>query len=258
MGIINVTPHSPNSPDPSVDFKQSDAIATAERMVEEGVTIIDLGGESTNPYSQRPSLQEEIDRVIPVLEVIQHLPVLISIDTSQPALMEEAISKGAHIWNDVRGLRRAGSLELLAKTDIGVIIMHMQGEPENMMDNPSYHNVVEDITTYLSERVEACESAGIERDRICIDPGIGFGKSTEHDIELMQGLASFKKLNCPLLVGASRKKFLGKLTGRVAADRLGSSIAVAMMAVMNGANIVRVHDVKETVDALKMLEVINE
>lgn len=254
MGIINVTPNS--FADPYLNFKHSDAIASAERMVEEGAKIIDLGGESTNPYSQRPTVQEEIDRVMPVLEAINDLPVLISIDTSQPAVMQEAISKGAHIWNDVRGLRVPGAIELLAKTDIGVIIMHMQGEPENMMDNPTYNNVVEDITKYLSERITVCESAGIELNRICIDPGIGFGKNTEHDVELLQGLETFKKLNCPLLVGASRKKFLGKLTGRQAADRLGSSIAVAMIAAMNGANIIRVHDVKETVDALKMWEVV--
>lgn len=256
MGIINITPNSFS--DPGVNFARADAVASAHRMVEEGAQIIDLGGESTNPYSQRVSVQEELDRVMPVLEAIKDLPVLISIDTSQPIVMQEAISKGAHIWNDVRGFRVPGAIELLAKTDVGAIIMHMQGEPETMQDNPSYENVVDEIEDYLSERVNACILAGVDRDRICIDPGIGFGKSTEHCVELLQKLDAFKKINCPLLVGVSRKTFLGKLTGKNPTDRLGPSIAAATIAAIHGANIIRVHDVKETVDALKIVEVVYE
>lgn len=256
MGVINITPNSFS--DPGVNFARADAIASAERMVEEGAQIIDLGGESTNPYSQRASIQEELDRVIPVLEAIIDFPALISIDTSQPVVMQEAISKGAHIWNDVRGFRLPGAIELLAKSDVGAIIMHMQGEPETMQDNPSYHNVIEDIIEYFSQRVSACKLAGVDRERICIDPGIGFGKSTEDCVKLLRKLDAFKELNCPLLFGASRKTFLGKLTGRNPTDRLGPSIAAAIIAVMNGANIIRAHDVKETVDALKIVDAVYE
>lgn len=256
MGIINVTPDSMS--DGGVHLNPTDAIASAERMIEEGAKIIDIGGESTRPFSNaRPSLQEELDRIMPVLEGVKDFSTIISIDTSKPDVMREAIKHGAHIWNDVRGLRNEGSIELLAESDIGVCIMHMQGEPDNMQDNPEYGDVIADIKQYLSDKVDKCLAAGISRDRICLDPGIGFGKTTEHCLDLLKGVQSFKSLGLPVLIGASRKTFLGKITDRDPTDRFGPSIASAIIAAMNGADIIRVHDVKETVDALKILEAYN-
>lgn len=252
MGIINVTPDSFS--DGGVHFDTADAISSAKKMLENGARIIDVGGESTCPYAKPASLQEELDRVLPVIEGLNDSDAIISVDTSRPEVVKEAIKLGAHIWNDVRGLRHPGALELLSTSDIGVIIMHMRGEPDNMQDNPQYNDVIQDIFEYLEERVQICLDNGISKSRICIDPGIGFGKTTDHCLSLLRGIDSFKQMGLPVMIGASRKTFLGKLTGCDPKDRLGPSIISAGIAAMNGADIIRVHDVKETVDALKILD----
>jgi len=255
MGVINVTPDSFSD---GGKFSTADAaIQQAEEMFEVGAAIVDVGGESTRPGAGKVSESEEIDRVIPVIEGIAgDADRVISIDTSKPAVMRAAAGAGASMINDVFALRRDGALEAAAALDTAVCLMHMQGEPGTMQDEPAYTDIPGDILSFLSERVSACQAAGIERDRIVIDPGFGFGKTHEHNVRLLASLERFQELGMPVLVGLSRKRTLGALTGKAVNERLPSAIAAAVLAVERGANIVRTHDVDETVDALKIANAI--
>ena len=256
MGVLNVTPDSFS--DGGLYRAPGAALARAEQMVEEGATIVDVGGESTRPGASRVDSLEEIRRVLPVIErIAARLPLLISVDTSNPELMRRAASAGAHMINDVRALRVPGALEAAAAGNLGVCLMHMRGEPPDMQRDPVYGDVVAEIREFLQERVRACEEAGIERERLCLDPGFGFGKTTAHNLELLQHLAEFASLDRPLCVGLSRKSLVAALTGRPAAERMAGSVALATVAVLRGARIVRAHDVAATVDAVRIANVMH-
>ncbi len=255
MGILNVTPDSFSD---GGRFLHADtAIAQAMQMAEDGAAIIDVGGESTRPGASPVSVQEELDRVIPVIEALRdNLPIPVSIDTSKPEVMAAAVQAGAGLINDVNALRSKGAVEQAAKLGVPVCLMHMQGQPDSMQHAPRYDNVLGEVSAFLSERLDACIEQGIACEHILIDPGFGFGKTLEHNLELLRRLRELEKLGCPLLVGLSRKSMLGTLTGREPEQRVAASVAAALLAVERGASIVRVHDVAETVDALKVLEAV--
>jgi dihydropteroate synthase len=256
MGVLNVTPDSFS--DGGLYRAPGAALGRAEQMVEEGATIVDVGGESTRPGASRVDSLEEIRRVLPVIErIAARLPLLISVDTSNPELMRRAASAGAHMINDVRALRVPGALEAAAAGKLGVCLMHMRGEPPDMQRDPVYGDVVAEIREFLQQRVRACREAGIERERLCLDPGFGFGKTTAHNLELLQHLAEFASLDRPLCVGLSRKSLVAALTGRPAAERMAGSVALATVAVLRGARIVRAHDVAATVDAVRIANVMH-
>jgi dihydropteroate synthase len=251
MGVLNVTPDSFSDGGDFIDLPR--AVARAVEMAEQGVSIVDVGGESTRPGAPEISVQQELDRVLPVIEVLHsELPIPLSIDTSKPEVMRAAITAGAGFINDVNALRSDQALEVAAATTVPICLMHMQGSPRTMQQEPQYDSVVDDILTYLAQRISACEKAGIPRDRLIIDPGFGFGKTLEHNLALLAGLDRFHSLGLPILVGISRKSMLGALTGRPVEQRLAASLAAAVLAVERGADILRVHDVGETVDALKV------
>ncbi len=255
MGVLNVTPDSFSDGGKFLDH--DDALRQAEVIVNAGASIIDVGGESTRPGADRVSEPEELDRVIPVIEAITAISdIAISIDTSKPAVMQAAVEAGAVMINDVYALRQQGAVDLMSKLDAAVCIMHMQGEPGTMQDKPKYKAIPGDILEFLSDRISACRSAGIGADRIVVDPGFGFGKTHEHNVCLLAGLEQFQELEMPLVVGLSRKRTLGALTGKAVGERLPSGIAAAVLAVERGANIVRTHDVGETVDALKIAKAV--
>ena len=252
MGILNVTPDSFSDGGRYLDPQA--ALDHARRMLAEGATLIDVGGESTRPGAAAVSAEEEIRRVVPVIEALRReTPALISVDTSKPEVIRAAAAAGAHLINDVRGLRLPGALEAAAATPCAVCLMHMQGEPGTMQHNPHYDDVVAEVRTYLQQRVAACAAAGIARERIVLDPGFGFGKTVAHNLELMRRLPELLKDGLPLLLGMSRKSTLGALTGRGPEDRLAGSLALALLAAQAGAGILRVHDVAATVDVLKVL-----
>ena len=248
MGVINVTPDSFSDGGHFLDSKQ--AVAHARRLIDEGADILDIGGESTRPGAASVTLDEERRRVMPVLEALAGGDVPFSLDTRKPALMLEAIAAGAAMINDVTALSASGALEAVAKAPVAVCLMHMQGDPGTMQANPSYRDVVGEVSGYLAGRIAAAERAGIARDRIVADPGFGFGKTVEHNLALLRALGEFSQLGVALLAGLSRKAMLGKLTGREPAERVHASVAAALVAVQNGAHIVRVHDVAATRDAL--------
>lgn len=251
MGVLNITPDSFS--DGGRFLQVDDATRQAERMQAAGAAIIDVGGESTRPGAERISEGEELDRVIPVIESISGCSdVSISIDTSRPAVMRAAVAAGASMINDIYALRQEGAIEAALQLGTAVCLVHMQGEPGTMQHQPDYKDIPGDILEFLSHRLAACRNAGIEPDRIVIDPGFGFGKTHEHNVRLLARLERFQKLEMPLLVGLSRKSTLGYLTGKGAEDRLSPGIAAAVLAVERGANIVRTHDVEPTVDALKI------
>jgi dihydropteroate synthase len=219
--------------------------------VAEGAAIIDVGGESTRPGAQPVSLQEELDRVVPVVEALAgRLDALISVDTMKPAVMSEAVKAGAGLINDVQALRAPGALEAAAASGAAVCLMHMQGTPRTMQDEPHYDDVTGEVEQFLRERAAACEAAGIAAARICIDPGFGFGKNLEHNLQLLAGLPRLTAGPWPVLVGLSRKSMLGRITGRAVTDRLAGSVALATIATLHGARIVRAHDVAATRDAV--------
>ncbi len=257
MGILNVTPDSFS--DGGRFFAKATALEWARQMVEEGAAIIDIGGESTRPGARPVSVQEELDRVIPVIEVLAaELPLPISIDSSKPQVMREAVAAGAGLINDVMAFRAEGGLAAAVDTAVPICLMHMQGEPRTMQESPSYRDVVADVMGFLQERVQACLAAGVAPSRLVIDPGFGFGKTLEHNLSLLKNLKRFTELQLPLLVGISRKSMIGTLLGGVPADqRLSGSIAAAVMAVLEGASIIRTHDVRATVDALKVVEAVS-
>ncbi len=255
MGILNVTPDSFS--DGGVFLSRENAIAHARRMAEEGADIIDVGGESTRPGAQPVPVQEEMDRVIPVIEALREkISLPISIDTSKPEVMRAAIAAGAGFINDVRALRDEGALETAASLQVPVCLMHMQGEPRRMQENPRYRDVVADIGDFLRVRLQAAQAAGIPAQRLVIDPGFGFGKTLEHNLELLRGLRKLQSLGAPILVGLSRKSLIGKALGLPVEGRLQASVALALMAVQNGARVVRVHDVGPTVEALRMWQAV--
>ena len=255
MGILNVTPDSFSDGGELFSGNRlsiEKAAARAREMVEQGAAIVDVGGESTRPGATPITVQEEVDRVLPVVERIRReLDVAICVDTSTPQVMLEAGRAGVHIINDVRALNRNGALAAAEELGLPVCLMHMQGEPGTMQDDPHYEDVVQDVIAYLAERIEVCVDAGMDRDKIIIDPGFGFGKSVVHNLILLNRLARLKELDAPILVGLSRKSSIGRILGRESHERLNGSLAAATLAVANGARIVRVHDVQATVEALK-------
>ena len=256
MGIVNVTPDSFSDGGRYADAGA--AMAHCESLLRDGADLLDIGGESTRPGARRPSADEELARVLPVLRHAVTLGVPVSVDTSDPAVMRAALELGVDIVNDVRALRRPGALEAAASHPrAGVSLMHMQGEPGTMQATPAYHDVVAEVAAFLTERRDAAVAAGIAADRIVLDPGIGFGKAVDHNLALLARQRELLSLGQPLLVGWSRKSTLGALTGRPVQERLAASVAAALLAVERGARVVRVHDVAETVDALKLWAVAN-
>ena len=255
MGIVNVTPDSFSD---GGKYSQLDqAIAHALKLAEEGAAILDIGGESTRPNATPVSLQQELDRVIPVIEALcGQINIPLSVDTYKPQVMQAAIAAGASIVNDVRALQEPGALKVVASANVGVCLMHMQGTPQTMQNNPQYNDVISDIKTFLQARLQATIGAGVPANRILLDFGFGFGKTREHNITLIQQLESFTELGQPLLVGLSRKSVLGQVTGNDVDARLYATIAASVIAAMKGAKILRVHDVKATVEALKVVTAI--
>jgi len=255
MGVLNTTPDSFS--DGGRFISVAAALAQARRMAEEGADIIDVGGESTRPGAQAVSAEQEIARVVPVIEAIaKEIPLPISIDTSKPDVMRAAVAAGAGLINDVRALREPGALEAAASLNVPVCLMHMQGEPRSMQVNPHYDDVVREVREFLAERIAAAEAAGIESGQIVIDPGFGFGKTVEHNLDLLRAISTFKELGCPLLAGLSRKSMIGKLQDLPVDQRVNASVALALIAVQNGARIVRVHDVRATREAIRMWEAV--
>ncbi len=250
MGILNVTPDS-FSDGGRYDVLDV-AVEQALKMQGEGAAIIDIGGESTRPGAPAVELQQELDRVLPVIDALSgELDIPISIDTSKPQVMLAAVAAGAGMINDVNGLNAAGAVQAAKNADVPVCIMHMQEQPRTMQQAPEYHDVVSEVRQYLAARMAACEAAGIPRSRLIVDPGFGFGKILEHNLALLDELESFRELGVPLLVGISRKSMIGQVTGSEVGDRLPGSLAAAVMAAERGASIIRVHDVAATVDALE-------
>jgi dihydropteroate synthase len=256
MGILNLTPDSFSD---GGAFSKSDlALKHVENMLDAGAAFIDVGGESTRPGALDVSEQQELDRVVPIIAAInQRFDTVVSIDSSKAIVMQEAVKAGASFINDVRALREPGALEAASALQVPVCLMHMQGQPRSMQGSPEYQNVVAEVSTFLQERIDGCVEAGISKSQIVIDPGFGFGKNLEHNYQMLEGLSDFHCLGVPLLAGMSRKSMLGQLLGRDVDERLAGSIVVAAIAAQKGAQIIRVHDVKETVDAVKVVSALN-
>ncbi|GCF89331.1 dihydropteroate synthase [Shewanella sp. M-Br] len=253
MGILNVTPDSFSDGGQYSSYEL--ACQHADDMVAQGAGMIDIGGESTRPGAAEVSLADELARVIPLVKyVAAHHDVWISVDTSKPEVMRQAVAAGAHLINDVRALMEPGALQAAAELQVPICLMHMQGEPKSMQFAPTYHNVIEEVSAFLTERIEACLRAGIPRELLILDPGFGFGKSLEHNYELLAKLDCFAQFDLPILIGLSRKSMIGNLLAKPTSERLAGSLAGAMMAAQKGAHIIRVHDVTETVDMLKVLQ----
>lgn len=260
MGIVNATPDSFSdggrlASGVSTRFQVSvdKALMLAERMLQEGAAIVDVGGESTRPGAASLTEQEELDRVIPVIQAIRaRLDIAISVDTSTPAVMVEAVAAGAGLVNDVRALRRPGALAAVAGLDVAICLMHMRGEPGTMQQNVEYENVLEEVRAFLAERVEDCVGHGIARSRLVLDPGFGFGKSVEQNYQLLRELPRLQTLGRPLLVGMSRKSMLGAVTGRPIDERVHGGVAASVLALQGGAAILRTHDVAPVMDAIRI------
>jgi dihydropteroate synthase len=255
MGVVNVTPDSFS--DGGQFFSASAAIDHAHQLIEEGADILDVGGESTRPGAQPVAIDEELRRVLPIVEALSSTSVPVSIDTMKPEVMKAAIQAGASMINDVNALRAPGAMEICADGGVAVCLMHMQGEPRTMRLEANYADVVDEVKAFLSNRAQVCEQAGIAKERIVIDPGFGFGKNREHNLTLLRNLSTFRDLGYAILAGLSRKSVLGKITGQEVVSRVPASVAAAMLAVQNGANIVRVHDVRATKDALAILHAVD-
>jgi dihydropteroate synthase len=255
MGILNITPDSFS--DGGRFFNMDTALSQALKMVEEGADIIDIGGESTRPGAIPVSISEECQRILPIIEFIQkHTTTPISVDTRHTEVMRHALEMGVFMINDVNALRAEGAIELLASSDTKVCLYHCQGSPQTMQAKPSYQNVVQEVHHFLKERVDVCVAGGISQDRIVLDPGFGFGKLLPHNLSLLQSLATFQSLGCPILAGLSRKSMFNHLLNLEVDDRLYASISAAVIAYMNGARIIRTHDVKPTLDALKVADAV--
>lgn len=256
MGVLNITPDSfsdggalHQNGRPCMDK----ALLCAEQMLHQGADIIDIGGESTRPGAQPVSVQEEMDRVMPVVAAIgERFDTVVSVDSSSPELMLAAVAAGAGMLNDVRALQRDGAVKAAVKTGLPVCLMHMQGQPKTMQQSPRYHSVIDDVLHFLQQRVECCTRAGVESSKILLDPGFGFGKRAEHNLVLLNRLPELLALGFPVVAGLSRKSLIGQVLGREVGQRLAGSLALAVLAAERGASIVRVHDVAETVDAVKL------
>jgi dihydropteroate synthase len=256
MGVVNVTPDSFS--DGGLYALTESAICHAARLIEEGAGMLDIGGESTRPGSDSVSAAEELRRVIPVVQALASRDIPISVDTSKPEVMFAAVQAGAVMINDVNGLRATGALEVVAAGNVAACLMHMQGAPRNMQANPRYRDdVVTDVKDFLQLRLSAAQAAGISLERLVIDPGFGFGKTLEHNLELLRHLDRFIDMGVPILAGLSRKSMLGKITGNDVGDRVHASVAAALLAADRGAKILRVHDVKATRDAMAVYNAVN-
>ncbi|MFY9315333.1 MAG: dihydropteroate synthase [Burkholderiales bacterium] len=250
MGVVNVTPDS--FADGGKYLDPQAAIGLGRRLMEEGADILDIGGESSRPGARAVAEDEELERVLPVLRALKDVPV--SVDTRRPSVMRAVLAEGASMINDIEALEAPGALNAVADTDCAVCLMHKKGDPATMQQDPRYGDVVGEVKEYLTARVAACETAGVERDRITIDPGFGFGKTVEHNLQLLKRLPELAAIGVPVLAGWSRKSTLGAVTGRPVGERLAASLAAALLAVQHGARILRVHDVKETRDALSVMQ----
>lgn len=257
MGILNVTPDSFSD---GGRFNRLDvALERARQIVDEGAAFVDIGGESTRPGSAPVSVQEELDRVCPVVEAVaREFDTVISVDTSSPEVIRESVRVGAGLINDVRSLQREGALAAAVEAGVPVCLMHMKGEPKTMQAQPEYRNVLREVSSFLMERVRVAEQAGIAPENILLDPGFGFGKTLEHNLQLLAAQDQLRVLGYPLLIGMSRKTMLGQITGRDVAERLPASLAVATISALKGASVIRVHDVRETVDAVKVVAAMEE
>jgi len=256
MGVVNVTPDSFSDGGRYLD--PAKALAHARQLIADGADLLDIGGESTRPGAQPVSEEEELARVLPLVEALRDSPIPISVDTRRPRVMREAIQAGASMINDVEALESPGALAAVAASDCGVCLMHKKGDPATMQRDPSYADVVAEVKAYLASRIDAAERAGIARHRITIDPGFGFGKNRAHNLELLRRLAEFRSLGVPVIAGLSRKSMLGGITGKPVEERLAASIAAAVLAAERGAHILRVHDVAETKDALAVRQALHE
>lgn len=252
MGILNVTPDSFSDGGKFIDAQT--ALKQVEQMIKQGVNIIDIGGESTRPGAKDVSVADEIKRVIPILKIIKsNFNIKVSIDTSKAEVMEQSITHGADIINDVRALQNDGCLDVVSQSDIPICLMHMQGLPRTMQSSPSYSDLIGDIKDFFTKRIEVCQSYGIDKSRLILDPGFGFGKTLPQNYQLLANLKEFHSFGLPLLSGTSRKSMIGNLLNCEVNERLAGSLTTAIIAAQQGANILRVHDVKETVDALTIL-----
>ena len=250
MGVVNITPDSFSDGGKFLDPEA--AVAHGRRLIEEGADILDIGGESSRPGAQAVAEQEELDRIVPVLKALKDVPV--SVDTRRPSVMRAVLAEGASMINDIDALAAPGALAAVADSDCGLCLMHKKGDPATMQQNPRYEDVVVEVKGFLQERIRTCESKGINRDRIAIDPGFGFGKTVEHNLRLLKALPELATLGVPVVAGWSRKSALGAVTGRPVGERLAASLAAAMLAVQHGAKILRVHDVRETRDTLAVMQ----
>jgi dihydropteroate synthase len=246
MGVVNITPDSFSDGGRFLDPKV--AIAHARKLIDDGADILDIGGESSRPGARAVAESEELERILPVLQALKDFPV--SVDTRRPGVMRAALAEGASMINDIQALTAPGALEAVAGSDCGLCLMHMKGEPATMQQAPRYGNVLAEVRDFLAGRLNACKHAGIARERVAIDPGFGFGKTLAHNLTLLRRMVELTALGVPVTAGWSRKSSLGAITGRPEQDRLAASLAAAMLAVQHGAKIVRVHDVRETRDAL--------
>ena len=257
MGVVNVTPDSFS--DGGLFFSTENAIEHAKKLINEGADILDIGGESTRPGSLPVGVDEELRRVIPIIEAFADKEILVSVDTSKPEVMRQAIIAGVDMINDINALRSSGALEVVAKSHrVLVCLMHMQGRPADMQDNPQYQNILQEVYDFFEERIQVVTAIGVSRERLIIDPGFGFGKTLQHNLILLNNLRHLAQLQVPLLAGLSRKSMLGAVTGNSVDQRIHESVAAAIIAVINGARIVRVHDVKATKDALAVLNTVQE
>jgi dihydropteroate synthase len=257
MGVVNVTPDSFS--DGGRFVKADSALDQARQLIAAGASILDVGGESTRPGATPVSVQEELDRVMPVIEaLVSEADVVLSVDTSTPEVMREVAQAGAHLINDVRALSREGALQAAVETGLPVCLMHMQGQPGTMQMEPEYNDVVAEVERYLSSRIVACEAAGLKRRQLLVDPGFGFGKTLGHNLSLLKHLERFRQWGCPVLVGMSRKSMIGDVLGKPVDQRLYGSLAAAVAAAMQGAAVVRVHDVAETADAIAVINAMHQ
>jgi dihydropteroate synthase len=254
MGVVNITPDSFFDGGKFLDPQA--AIAHGRRLIEEGADILDIGGESSRPGAQAVAEQEELDRILPVLKALRDVPV--SVDTRRPRVMREALDAGAAMINDIEALEAPGALDAVADSDCAVCLMHKKGDTATMQQDPRYDDVVLEVKGFLQERIKTCESKGVNRDRIVIDPGFGFGKTVEHNFNLLKRLSEIAALGVPVVAGWSRKSALGAVTGRPVGERLAASLAAALLAVQHGATILRVHDVRETRDALAVMQALEK
>lgn len=256
MGIVNLTDDSFSGD--GLGANSAVAIGLGLRLAEQGAHILDLGAESSRPGAKAVSVQQEVDRLLPVIEGLRYCGVALSVDTSKPEVMRQAINAGADMINDIAALTARGALEVVAASQAAACLMHMQGTPDTMQNNPHYGDVVAEVAEFLADRIAAAEAAGIPLNRLCVDPGFGFGKTLEHNIELLRRLEELCVPGLPLMVGISRKTMLGLLTGRETADRVHGGIAAHVLAVLRGARILRVHDVAATRDAMAVIQAVED